>query len=240
MLVLSLAAVLAAPLLALAVYVVHCRTQEYRPDRVPALLYHRLLPRAALHAIAESDRSYVVSEEAFAEQMAYLREGGYTTLSLDELNDGIDGRRELPQKPVVITFDDGFASNHRYAFPVLQKCGMKATIFMTPDRESANFQKNAATDTPLSDAQLRELDRNGIAIESHGMTHRYLTALEPDMVRWELAASKSALEAVLEIEEHGVLAEGRGIRIEVKKKIELKNIKFLLDTKLASGGRSPT
>jgi len=142
----------------------------------------------------------VVSEEAFAEQMAYLREGGYTTLSLDELNDGIDGRRELPQKPVVITFDDGFASNHRYAFPVLQKYGMKATIFMTPDRESANFQKNAATDTPLSDAQLRELDRNGIAIESHGMTHRYLTALEPDMVRWELAASKSALEAVLEKE----------------------------------------
>jgi peptidoglycan/xylan/chitin deacetylase (PgdA/CDA1 family) len=194
---LIVAVAFAAPFLALAGYVLYCRAQEYRPDRVPALLYHRLMPRAEAHLISDSDRSYVVTAEAFAEQMAYLDHSGYTTLSLDELTDYMDGTGALPKKPVVITFDDGFASNYRYAFPVLHKHAMKATIFMTPDRESANFKKHAALDVALTDEQLRDLDQNGVSIESHGMTHRYLTELDAGTAQWELAASKSALEGVL-------------------------------------------
>jgi peptidoglycan/xylan/chitin deacetylase (PgdA/CDA1 family) len=191
---------LGAPLVWLAGYVVYCRVREYRADRVPALLYHRLLPKTEAHLIGDSDRSYVVTAEAFAEQMAYLAGNDYTTLSLDEFIGYIERGRPLPKNPVVITFDDGFASNYRYAFPVLRKHGMKATIFMTPERETTNFKKHAPLDAPLSDEQLRELDRNGVAIESHGMTHRYLTELDDRTARWELTASKATLESTLEKE----------------------------------------
>jgi peptidoglycan/xylan/chitin deacetylase (PgdA/CDA1 family) len=108
-----------------------------------------------------------------------------------------EGRKSLPAKPIMLTFDDGFMSVYHYAFPVLKRYQMKATIFATPDPESENFKKNAALDSPLTHAQMQEMSENGIAIESHGMTHRYLTEMEPELVRWELEESKKVLEGIV-------------------------------------------
>jgi peptidoglycan/xylan/chitin deacetylase (PgdA/CDA1 family) len=180
-------------------YVVYSAVQEYRRDRVPALLYHRLISRA--HAPVGKprsfDRSYVTYDTVFAKQMAYLHEERYTTISLDEFLSYREGRSPLPPKPIMITFDDGFASNYHYAFPVLKKYRMTATIFATPDPTCDNFKKYASTDKALSPAQMREMSKDGISIHSHGMTHRYLTELVPEMIRWELVESKRALEGML-------------------------------------------
>jgi peptidoglycan/xylan/chitin deacetylase (PgdA/CDA1 family) len=138
----------------------------------------------------------MVFERAFAEQMAYLHHEGYTTISLEEFSAFQDGQMSLPKKPILITFDDGFASNYYYAFPVLQKYGMKAAIFVTADRECENFKKHAATDSPLTHEQMRQMSDQGISIQSHAMTHRYLTDLQLDVIRWELTASKKLLETI--------------------------------------------
>jgi peptidoglycan/xylan/chitin deacetylase (PgdA/CDA1 family) len=191
--------VLAGFALAAFFFVVCSILLEYRRDRVPMLLYHRLLPkdRVQANSMTEFDRSYVTFDTAFTEQMTYLHKNHYTTISLDEFLAYQDGRGALPPKPIVVTFDDGFASNYHYAFPVLKKFGMTATIFVTPDTESENFKKYQSTDSPLSATQMCEMSANGISIQSHGMTHRYLMGLDENTVRWELLESKRVLEQII-------------------------------------------
>jgi peptidoglycan/xylan/chitin deacetylase (PgdA/CDA1 family) len=182
-----------------SIYVVYSAVQEYRSDRVPALLYHRLISKdhAPVSKPRSFDRSYVTYDTVFAKQMAYLHGKRYSTISLDEFLAYREGRSPLPPKPIMITFDDGFASNYHYAFPVLTKYQMTATIFATPDPTCDNFQKYASTDKALTPEQMREMSKDRIFIHSHGMTHRYLSELVPAMIRWELVESKKALERIL-------------------------------------------
>lgn len=177
----------------------HAALQECRHDRVPVLLYHRLVSQDNAHpaALMDRDRAYVVYDSAFAEQMDYIAREGYNMVSLDDFLAYQEGRRSLPQRPIMVTFDDGFESNYQHAFPILKKYGMSATIFVTPDPHCENFTKHASVDSPLTHAQLREMSQNGISIQSHGMTHRYLTELEPGVVFWELIESKKFLQRVL-------------------------------------------
>ena len=194
----SLAAVVGS-LLFLIFYATNSILQEYRQDRVPALLYHRFLPKDRVDSgeIADSDPTYVTYDTTLVNQMEYLHREGYTTISLDEFLAYQDGIKPLPPKPIIITCDDGFASNFLYALPVWKKFGMRATIFVTPDKESENFKKYAALDSPLTHEQMRELSGCGISIESHGMTHRYLTELDSEVVKWELEESKRVLEGIV-------------------------------------------
>ena len=185
-------------ILFLIFYGVYAIMQEYRADRVPALLYHRFLSKEKVEKgeIIDHDRTYTCYDTAFAEQMAYLHGAGYTSISLDDFVAFLDGKQSLPPKPILITCDDGFMSNYLHAFPILKKYQMKATIFVTPDPASENFKKYASLDVPLTHEQLREMTNSGVSIESHGMTHRYLTELEPEVVRWELQESKRVLATI--------------------------------------------
>ena len=186
----------ASCLLLLGCYAVYSVLVEYRQDRVPVLLYHRLISKQNPHHAEEEniDRSYAIFDTDFAAQMDYLDRSGYSTISLEEFIAYQKDDHPLPPKPIIITFDDGFASNYFHAFPILKKYGMTAIVFATPDTESENFKKYAATDAPLAISQMKEMSENGISIQSHAMTHRYLTELDVDTIRWELAESKRFLE----------------------------------------------
>jgi len=188
----SLAGFVVATVTALVLY---AWVQEHRSDRIPVLLYHRFLSKTAFDRgeIASTERTYVCFDTDFAAEMQYLHDQGYTTLHLDEFLDVLEGRRPRPARPIVVTIDDGFRSVYLHAFPVLKRLGMKATFFVTPDPGSANFLKNAPLDVPATREELREMSDHGVAIESHGMTHRYLTRLDPATARWELSESKRVL-----------------------------------------------
>jgi peptidoglycan/xylan/chitin deacetylase (PgdA/CDA1 family) len=179
---------------------IYCFIQEYRKDRVPALLYHHFAPRGQTNEKPTNDYHpvYFCYDTAFEEQMSYLRREGYTAISLEDFVAFRNNQKVPPAKPVILTFDDGFMSNYLYAFPILKKHGMTATIFMTVDRCADNFKKYAAIDAPLTDAQLKEMSNAGIAIESHSMSHRYLSDLEPNVIRWELSESRKSLETILQ------------------------------------------
>lgn len=98
-----------------------------RPDaaaytaEVPVLMYH--------HFTADPDSDTQVSPETFDAQMKALQEAGYEAVTFQEMIDYVYHGGSLPGKPVCITIDDGYESNYEYAWPVLEKYGMKATIF---------------------------------------------------------------------------------------------------------------
>jgi len=89
---------------------------------VPILMYHALWKDPARAG------KFVVSPAVFEEDMRYLKEHGYTTLFLSDLIAYTEGRADLPEKPVVVTFDDGHYNNLTYALPILEALNMKAVI----------------------------------------------------------------------------------------------------------------
>lgn len=94
--------------------------EDYTAD-VPVLLYH---------SIVEEPGSYLeVSPEAFGEQMRFLAENGYHAVTTQDLIDYVYHGGALPDKPVFISFDDGYQNNYDYAWPILEEHGLKATIY---------------------------------------------------------------------------------------------------------------
>ncbi len=126
---------------------------------VPILCYHRVGPRPAL---------MVMPRETFAAQMHYLKHNNYTVIRLGDLPDFLAGKRALPPRAVVITFDDGHASAYHHAFPVLREYGFPATYFLYTDFLGAGSEA-------LNWPQMKEMEKSGlIDFQSHSKTHRNL------------------------------------------------------------------
>lgn len=127
---------------------------------VPILTYHRFTR-------GRGDIT-TVNEKAFEEQMKYLKDNGYHVVTIDVFFDFVDFGRPIPQRSVVITADDGSRSFYEIAYPILRKYGYPATLFVYTDFISANSKTQMDWDA------LREMTKNGIDVQSHTKTHRYL------------------------------------------------------------------
>jgi len=135
-------------------------TAGYTKD-VPVLMYHN---------IAEEPNDMTVTPETFRLHMETLAENGYTAVTLDDMVNYVYYGGELPEKPVLITFDDGYYSNYEYAYPVLSELGMKAVIFTV----GASFGKTTYldTDAPITphfgEKEAKEMTNSGvISLQSH-------------------------------------------------------------------------
>jgi peptidoglycan/xylan/chitin deacetylase (PgdA/CDA1 family) len=173
---------------------------ELRRDRILVLSYHRLLPDQPpqnMDHIGAEENIYCVCENCFRQQMSYLKENGYSTISFEEFLSYQRGRKRLPPNPVILSFDDGYTSVYERAYPILKEYKFSATIFITTDTQSKIFQPFNLLDAPLKSEQLSEMIDSGlISIQSHGVTHRILTRLKPSDLEWELKYSKGYLEAI--------------------------------------------
>lgn len=174
---------------------------------VPVLMYHHVSPNPGL---------VTVSPETFARQIQYLAEAGFTALSADRFFAFLQGRESVPSKSVLITFDDGYLDNYVYAYPVLERHGMRATIFAvtswitdgpvrghagetgasslppTPDHRGckAAIAAGRADEVMLRWSEILKMESSG-AIEIHSHTHTH--------VRWdEVHADSTKRLAVLQ------------------------------------------
>ena len=89
---------------------------------VPILMYHSILQDESRAG------DYVLSPEVFRQDMEYLKARGYTSVFVSELTEYVNGNADLPEKPVVITLDDGYLNNLTYVLPILEELDMKAVI----------------------------------------------------------------------------------------------------------------
>jgi peptidoglycan/xylan/chitin deacetylase (PgdA/CDA1 family) len=148
------------------------------------LMYHGLRRDAA--QVAGADPHYTLPAEAFEQQLDALTAAGLRLGSARDLLVDI-GRAAQPR--VMLTFDDGDLSNFEAALPALSQRGLSADFFVNPARVGRHGF--------CSWSQLREMAGAGMSIQSHGLTHTYFTALEPDALREELRVSKAEIEARL-------------------------------------------
>jgi len=142
------------------------------------------------HKVDDMNISLSVSPADFDKQMAYLEENNYHTITPGQLYDSLENNAALPENPVLITFDDGYRDNYKNAYPILKKYGFKATIFVITG--FMDVQPNYITWE-----QAKELDANGISIESHTVQHKSMTEISNEQLWTELTESKKMIDARL-------------------------------------------
>ena len=129
---------------------------------VPVLMWHNLAE--------ESSGDMTISVETFRAQIEALHEAGFKTVSLQQLYDYVHFGTELPEKPIVLTFDDGYFSNYEYAFPILQEYDMQATIFaigVSVGKDSYKDTDHAMTPHFGADEAREMVDSGLISVQSH-------------------------------------------------------------------------
>ncbi|MBR5782737.1 MAG: polysaccharide deacetylase family protein [Clostridia bacterium] len=147
--------------------------------RIPVLMYH---------ALGEEPWSSItelfVRPADMEAQLQYLQNNGYTPITFEDM-----GNLNNIQKPVMLTFDDGYDDNYTLLFPLLKQYNIKATIFIITEL--------IGTEHYLTEAQIKEMSDSGlVSIQSHTVTHRYLSDLGEAELETEMVSSKARIEQI--------------------------------------------
>ncbi len=160
--------------------------------KVPILLYHDFVT-----TVPDSDPdnfNYINTPQSYEENIKVLLEKGYTFISFQELNDANSGKIEFPEKPILITFDDGYYSNYEYIFPILKKYNVKVSIFIVTDK----IGKEIDGKKYLSWEQCIEMQNSGLVeIFSHSKRHVFYDKLSVRMIRDDVIESYKIIEEKL-------------------------------------------
>ncbi|MCI0452019.1 MAG: polysaccharide deacetylase family protein, partial [Candidatus Latescibacteria bacterium] len=160
---------------------------------IPVLMYHsigRVLPDWHWAVLT-------LPAATFEDHLRALARGGYATVGLPELLEYMSGRRSLPARAVVLTFDDGYLDNWTYAVPLLRRYGFRATVLVTPEFvDPRDVQRPTLEDAWAGRARETDLEVRGfmswrelaaagadgtLSVESHALTHTWYPA-SPDVV----------------------------------------------------------
>ncbi|MCX6754327.1 MAG: polysaccharide deacetylase family protein [Candidatus Nomurabacteria bacterium] len=158
---------------------------------IPILVYHSIALPPTTRKESLLQKRFRVSPENFRYQMEYLKKNNYSPITFDHLAEYILHNKEIPEKPVVITFDDGLLSQYENAIPVLKEYNFVATFFIyTGVVSHRNF---------INWEQLAQVINNGNEIGSHTIIHYNLTKIDSSTLDNELTGSKKKLEDKLGI-----------------------------------------
>lgn len=147
---------------------------------VPVLYYHSVQKNA--------DNEVIITPKTLKYELQYIKDQGYTTLTMNELYNYLLHNSPIPKKSIVITFDDGYMDNYYNAFPILKDLNMKATIFCITSNLDGSYY--------LSKEAINEMLNYGIDIESHTVNHLKLNQLTYSEQLRELQESKKNLESI--------------------------------------------
>jgi peptidoglycan/xylan/chitin deacetylase (PgdA/CDA1 family) len=157
-----------------------------RTVQLPILMYHYISTPQADADVYRVDLS--TPPDLFAAHLDRLLAEGYTTISLYQLLAHLVQGAPLPEKPVVITFDDGYRDNYENAFPLLAERGMTATFFVITD--FIDEQRPLYLSWDMARAMLA----GGMSIESHSRNHFTLEGQDDDYLVWQALGSLETLQ----------------------------------------------
>ncbi|MFH0936777.1 MAG: polysaccharide deacetylase family protein [Candidatus Daviesbacteria bacterium] len=167
------------------------KAEEYVPQiighqvRVPILMYHYIGENPDPKDTARNSIS--LGPTKFEEEMKYLRDNGYNTITLDTLYPALKDLITLPNKSVILTFDDGYMDFYYNAYPILSKYGLHATVFIPTNLMNQGYY--------LTWAQIKEMSSSGlITFGTHGVHHYHFTSLSTQDLDFELSESKKILQ----------------------------------------------
>jgi peptidoglycan/xylan/chitin deacetylase (PgdA/CDA1 family) len=156
-----------------------------RAAKVPVMMYHDIRPDKQVFF----DRT----PEEFERHLQLIKQKGLTPITLDQLVVHLRTGLPLPEKPILLTFDDGYEGHYQYVYPLLKKYNYPAVFAIYTDKINKRLGRPGMTWE-----QLREMAKDPlITISSHSVTHRVMANLKPEEVQQEVVESKRVLEAEL-------------------------------------------
>lgn len=159
---------------------------EEKSVRVPILVYHDVRPEKAVQNVEKLS----MTPEEFERQLTYLKEAGFRTVTLDALIRAVEYGAGLPNKPIILTFDDSWRGQYEYVLPLLKKYGFHGTFFI-----SSGFVER---DEFLSWEDIKEMTNEGMEIGGHGKAHLDLTEISDEkLLRQEIVEDKNEIEKQL-------------------------------------------
>jgi len=166
-------------------------TADIPETSAPAIFPEKGIPVLMYHSISTDPvNSLCVSETQLEEEMKWLYDNNYNALTVDELYNILVLGDTPPEKPVLITFDDGYLNNYEAGWPILKKYGFHATFFIITNLMGSDY---------MDWEQLKELVKEGNSIGSHTVNHYDLAIISKERQRYELYESKLILEKQLGI-----------------------------------------
>jgi len=147
---------------------------------IPILVYHHVVP-------AHAPGVLYVTPDGFEQHLRFLSDNGYQSISFTDLADSLEYGRPLPERPVILSFDDGWENQFEYGFPLLQKYGFGATFYIVSGYlDHENF---------MTTDQLQAMMAAGMTLGCHSHTHPSLPSLGAGArLKDEVAGSKAWLE----------------------------------------------
>jgi peptidoglycan/xylan/chitin deacetylase (PgdA/CDA1 family) len=174
------------------------RHSEGNPERIKVLIYHRVNDD---RKVCAEQRYMCVHSGTFRRQLELLERWGYTGITFRDYRLFREGKLNLPRKPIILTFDDGYKEVYDHAFPLLREFGMTAVVFAMADQQmtsNAWDQPLGIPDAPLMEARhLLELHEAGFEIGSHTLSHKPLPTLAKTEAWEEISRSRMLLEILL-------------------------------------------
>ena len=180
------------------------------PKGIPVLMYHKIGP--------DKDNDAVLREDLFLAQMKFLKDKGFHPITMEQLYDYVTSGKAVPVKPVVLTFDDGYADTYSVVYPALKKYGFAATVYVNPGDVGQR----------LTWEQIKEMKDGGVTIASHGYNHVRMNELSAAAKKDNIVKAQQALKDKLDIDnvwfcypygrvdaQAEAAAKGAGIRLAV-------------------------
>jgi len=159
---------------------------------VPILLYHSIAARPSALI-----RPFSVTPDVFGRHLDCILELGFSALTVSDLVAAMNGSGALPERPIVITFDDGFVDFDEHALPALRRRRLVSTLYVTTGFLEGRRDRPPVRgfgDRMLAWSQLGPLREQGVELGAHSHTHPHLDTLGRRQVRDELTRSKALLE----------------------------------------------
>jgi len=130
--------------------------------KLPIIMYHHILKNPKYWG------KYVVSPDDFEKDIIYLKKEGYTTIVMQDLIDFVYKKKELPEKPIMLTLDDGYSTNYTYILPILEQYACKAVISIVGEYVDKCTEDQVSNTTYLNWDQVKELVESPyVEIQNH-------------------------------------------------------------------------
>ena len=173
----------------------------FRKERI----IQRVLAILSFHKIGDPGPGgwnswFYIPEKTFAGHLRFLKDNNWNVIDVPAFLAGLRAFEKLPERAVLLTFDDGYRSVREVALPWLRRFGYPAVSFVSTGYIGgcSTFDRGDEPEEPICDWEdLRELQQQGISIQSHGVTHRGFSSLGPEEQEEELTRSKVMLESHL-------------------------------------------